>query len=364
MRLIHLLAVAALTLRATDAASQPQAKWINTTHSFGAFDEDMGSVTTYFKVVNTGDKPLSILSVRASCGCTSPTYSHKPVAPGDTGQVAVTYNPAGRPGKFDKKVRVETNTTPATTTLTIKGVVIGDRQTLRAHYPVDLGVLKLKNTVVQFGEVTKGRTKTAFLDGYNQSADTIRPSLTGLPPFVVADIAPKAVPPGEQVTFTFFYDSSKAKEQWGLSTSEVVLSPDKSSSQKKPVSLVAIVNEDFSKLTPEQREKAPKAAYSTATIDLGRISRDDKVHAELFIDNFGKEQLVIRRISCPDEFITVKCSKDKVKPGSRAKVDITVDADAIPASSSLVNSRLTIITNDPTRPSSPIRIVAELPITE
>lgn len=361
MRLAHILATAAIALGAAHAAAQPQAHWLNTTHSFGAFDEDMGSVTTYFKVVNTGDKPLSILSVRASCGCTSPSYSHKPVAPGDTGQVAVTYNPAGRPGKFNKKVRVETNANPATATLTIKGVVIGDRQTLRAHYPVDLGVLKLKNTVVQFGEVTKGRTKTAFLDGYNQSADTIRPSIAGLPPFVVADIAPKAVPPGEQVTFTFFYDSSKAKDQWGLSTSEIMLSPDRSASQKKPVSLVAIVNEDFSKLTPEQRENAPKAAYSTPTIDLGRINRDGKINAELFIDNFGKEPLVIRRISCPDEFITVKCGKNKIKPGGRARIDVTVDAAAIPSSAALVNSRLTVITNDPARPSAPIRIVAELP---
>ena len=28
-------------------------------------------------------------------------------------RVAVTYNPAGRPGKFDKKVKVETNADPA-----------------------------------------------------------------------------------------------------------------------------------------------------------------------------------------------------------------------------------------------------------
>lgn len=352
------MAAGLLIASTATALAQPKAQWLSTTHDFGAFDEDLGSVTTYFKVVNTGDKPLSILNVRASCGCTSPTYSHKPVASGDTGQVAVTYNPAGRPGKFDKKVRVETNADPSTATLTIRGVVIGDRQTLRAHYPVDLGVLKLKNTVVQFGEVTKGRTKTAFLDGYNQSKDTIRPSVSGLPPYVIVDVAPRAVPPGEQVTFTFFYDTSKAKDQWGLSTSEVMLSPDPTSSQIKPVSLVAIVNEDFSKLTPAQREKAPKAAYSTASIDLGRVKRGTVANAQLIIDNFGKENLLIRKISCPEEYVTVKTNKEKIGNGSQAKVSVTVDTREIKGD--IINTRLTVVTNDPSRPSAPIRIVGEL----
>lgn len=361
MKILHLLTLAAVTLSAgVGASAQPKAKWLDTTHSFGAFDEDLGNVTTYFKVVNTGDKPLNILSVRASCGCTSPSYSRKPVAPGDTGQVAVTYNPAGRPGKFDKKVKVETNADPAVTTLTIKGVVIGDRQTLRAHYPVEVGFLKLKNTVVQFGEVTKGRTKTAFLDGYNQSSDTIHPSISGLPPYIVADIAPRAVPPGEQVTFTLFFDSSKAKDQWGLSTSQATISPDPLSSLVKEVSLVAIVNEDFSKLTPQQREKAPKAAYSTSSIDLGRIQRGKVAHAELTVDNYGKSTLIIRRASCPEDYVKVKCGKEKINPGSQAKITVTVDTGKMPADAGLVNSRLSVITNDPSRPSSPIRIVGEL----
>jgi hypothetical protein len=340
------------------ATAQPQAQWLSTTHSFGAFDEDLGKVTTYFKVVNVGDKPLSLLSVRASCGCTTPTYSNKPIAPGDTGQVVVTYNPAGRPGKFDKKVKVETNASSVATVLTIKGVVIGDKHTLRSHYTVDLGVLKLKNSIVQVGEVTKGRVKTAFLDGYNQSSDTIRPTVSGLPEYVLVDVAPHAVPPGEQVTFTFFYDSSKAKNQWGLTNTEFYVKPDTKSTGVTPLSMVAIVNEDFSNLTSQQLEKAPKAAYSTASIDLGRIARGNTVKGELLINNYGKESLIIRRIVCLDDNIKVKCSKEKVSSGSQAKVTVSVDTSALP--DSIVNSRITVITNDPARPSVPIRIVGEL----
>lgn len=353
-----ILSAALIIFGANIATAQPQAQWLSTTHSFGAFDEDLGKVTTYFKVVNVGNKPLSLLSVRASCGCTTPTYSNKPIAPGDTGQVVVTYNPAGRPGKFDKKIKVETNSSGVPMVLTIKGVVIGDKHTLRSHYPVDLGVLKLKNSIVQVGEVTKGHVKTAFLDGYNQSSDTISPIVSGLPKYVLVDITPRQVPPGEQVTFSFFYDTSKAKDQWGLTNTEFYIKPDTKSTGITPLSMVAIVNEDFSNLTSEQLEKAPKAAYSTASIDLGRINRGTVAKGELLINNFGKEPLIIRRIVYLDDNIKLKCSKEKVSTGSQAKVTVSVDTSALP--DSMVNSRITVITNDPARPSVPIRIVGEL----
>ena len=198
--------------------------------------------------------------------------------------------------------------------------MIGDRQTLRAHYPVEVGFLKLKNTVVQFGEVTKGRTKTAFLDGYNQSSDTIHPSISGLPPYIVADIAPRAVPPGEQVTFTLFFDSSKAKDQWGLSTSQATISPDPLSSLVKEVSLVAIVNEDFSKLTPQQREKRQRPPTPHRQSTLAEYSAEKWHTPNSLSTTIGKSPLIIRRASCPEDFVKVKCGKEKSIPAHRLRL--------------------------------------------
>ena len=123
---------------------------------------------------------------------------------------------------------------------------------------------------------------------------------------------------------------------------------------------MAIVNEDFSKLTPQQREKAPKAAYSTSSIDLGRIQRGKVAHAELTVDNYGKSPLIIRRASCPEDFVKVKCGKEKSIPAHRLRLQSPSTPAKMPADSGLVNSRLSVITNDPSRPSSPIRIVGEL----
>lgn len=95
----------------------------NVEHDFGTIKESAGSVTHTFVVKNTGDAPLVITRVVASCGCTTPVFSKEPIAPGQTSKIEVTYNPAGRPGQFVKTVAVYSNGKDGTFTLRIKGVV-------------------------------------------------------------------------------------------------------------------------------------------------------------------------------------------------------------------------------------------------
>lgn len=338
--------------------AQPQARWLQNVHDFGAFDEDMGPVTSTFELVNTGTEPLVIIAARATCGCTVPNYTKDPIAPGDTAKVNVTYNPAGRPGKFDKRVKIETNATPAQSIITIKGVVIGTNQTLRAHYPIEVGKLKLRNTTVPFGELFKGRTKTAFLDGYNQSEDSIRPRIVGLPEHVEVNIAPKVVPPGEQMTFTFFYNSGK-KDDWGLTTDEIMVYGNPDATEGQQISLIAILNEDFSKLTPKQQSDAPRIAVSESSIDLGRIKPGSKHKAVLNIENYGNDPLLIRKISCSNPEISFKINKDKIKHGQNAKLTIDIDTSKAEENASILNAKIIIITNDPQRSQSSVRIVGE-----
>lgn len=78
-------------------------------HSFGIIHENGGPVSYEFKFKNTGDAPLVIISANASCGCTRPSYPQAPIKPGKTGTIKVTYLPKGRPGEFNKTVKVRTN---------------------------------------------------------------------------------------------------------------------------------------------------------------------------------------------------------------------------------------------------------------
>lgn len=62
----------------------------------------------FFTVKNTGDKPLILNEVKASCGCTTPEFSKDPILPGKTAQIKVGYN-TGIKGSFNRVIEVFSN---------------------------------------------------------------------------------------------------------------------------------------------------------------------------------------------------------------------------------------------------------------
>jgi len=58
-----------------------------------------------FTMTNTGELPVLITNVKASCGCTKVKYPKQPVQPGESVSLKVTYN-AAKKGKFYKTVSV------------------------------------------------------------------------------------------------------------------------------------------------------------------------------------------------------------------------------------------------------------------
>lgn len=102
------------------------------TISFDKTTYDYGTVKTgadghrMFTVKNTGDKPLIISKVQASCGCTTPEWSQDPIMPGKTAQIKVGYNTT-IVGPFTKIIEVFSNDTESSrSVITIKGTVDGN----------------------------------------------------------------------------------------------------------------------------------------------------------------------------------------------------------------------------------------------
>lgn len=76
-----------------------------------------------FTFKNTGNKPLILSNVRASCGCTVPEWDKNPILPGKTGKLKVGYN-TKIAGPFTKTIEVYSNDPKkGRTTLFIKGNV-------------------------------------------------------------------------------------------------------------------------------------------------------------------------------------------------------------------------------------------------
>lgn len=105
-------------------AQKPVITFEETAYDFGKVPEEGGKVSHVFNFTNSGDAALVITNVKASCGCTTPSWPKEPVEPGKTSSITVTYNPLGRPGSFTKTVTITANTEPEQQIVKITGEVL------------------------------------------------------------------------------------------------------------------------------------------------------------------------------------------------------------------------------------------------
>lgn len=97
-------------------------------------------VTHIFEFTNTGNVPLALDNVQASCGCTTPIWNKDTVAVGKTAVIKVGYN-AENEGPFTKPVTITYNGTQ-TKQIIIKGEVW---KTPLTSAPLNTALNNLKN---------------------------------------------------------------------------------------------------------------------------------------------------------------------------------------------------------------------------
>lgn len=348
---LHKILLFALSLVPLYVAAEVQ--WIETEHDFGAFGEDMGKVRHIFRFVNTDASPVTIVAARPSCGCTAPEFSRRPVEPGDTGAIALFYNPAGRPGRFSKYVGVEMSNGQKTK-LYVKGSVIGSAPSVARNYPVDLGMgLKMARPSVMFGQIAKGHTRAVSIDIYNRSEMPLHPSAS-CPPYISAIFEPATVAPGEQGTVMFTFDAGREKE-YGLVSDTLLISADPLSSFLYQMPVMAVVNEDFGSLTPEQLDKAPVPTLEMQSIDFGAIKGDKKIKRICTVRNTGGSKMIVRRLYTADEGVSLSIDKKTIAPGKTATITVVVYPRRVKGD--ILNARATLITNSPSAPTVAVRLV-------
>lgn len=334
--------------------AQPEVLWLSTTIDFGAFREDAGSVTAVFRGVNTGDKDLVVIDARANCGCTRPTYSTDPVAPGDTLIIHATYNPQGRPGRFSKNIYIDTNSTNKRSKLQIKGVVIGAPASIAARYPVMMGPVQMVRAAVPIGCVDKGHTKSVFENGYNHTDRTLHPEIKDVPEWLKIKTVPDSLPPGEQFNLAIFVDPDKTP-LYGIVSDTITIIPDRDNpTDKFSLPVIADIREDFARLSVSQLANSPIARFDTTRFDMGKTTAMSMT-ARFTLHNDGKSPLIIRRLYSADPTICVSADKTSVNPGKTSVITVTAPLSA----NKPFSARIQAILNDPAAPIHNLRITAE-----
>ena len=341
--------------------AQPVASWNETIHDFGTFHESAGKQSCRFVVTNAGDSTMVITQVKSTCGCTVVSHPTNPIAPGASDGIDVTFTPTGRPGPFEKDVWVYTNTTPNRTRLVIKGTVVGSPESVSRYFPVEAGDLQFTNLVMAAGEVKKGLLRNSSITAYNSGTDTLVITFDNNTSHITPHAVPDTVAPGGISTMTFFFDTMRTPV-WGINDDDLAIIATPLHSDKAPIradaNIVVNVVEDFSQMTDEDRAKAPVCEVTTDKLVLSNLRHGEIAETSFAIKNTGKNNLIVRRVMSTDKAITIKCDKTLLKPGKETIVNIKVNPDKV--GTNVLNSQLSIITNDPANPRIEVRVVGEV----
>ena len=339
--------------------SNAQIEWIDTTYNFGTIQEELGKQYGKIRFVNKSSESTIINKVKTTCGCTVADYPKDEILPGDTAIINFSFNPEGRLGKFEKAIKIYYGVNNELQIIKIKGRIIGKSSTLKNQYPIDEGALRLTANSIIVGDVVKGSSRHNFIHAYNQSNDTIFVSLKNVPEAVSAGISDKMIVPGDIMTISMYYNSIK-EDNLGLNIYRFeIVASQKGVEQQIPIELTANIKEKTKQLTPEEMKNAPMIFVNSNIIDLGNITREDKViNASIQLRNEGESELIIKRIYSVDKSITIKRMPTKLSAGDKNNVDIEINTLLIPDGT--FNIRLEIISNDPLHQTSMVRIVGQI----
>ncbi len=325
-------------------------------YDFGKIAEEKGPVTHEFSFTNTGAQPLIIQNVRASCGCTAPDWTKDPVLPGKKGVVKATFDPKGRPGPFNKSITVSSNAENSTVVLTIKGEVIPKPRTIEDDYPMQIGSIRLKTNHLAFIKVFNNQIKTDSIPVVNTSSETVKLTFTNIPAHLSVKAVPAELKPNQKGRIEVTYDGNKQKD-WGFVMDRIDLLINGKADPNNRISISATIEEDFSKLTPEQRANAPKASFNTNEFNFGTINEGEKREFDFVLTNNGKSDLIIRKVKASCGCTAVTPTETVIKPGKSTNVKTIFDSTGKPGKQ---NKTITVITNDPENSTITLRVTGDV----
>lgn len=332
-------------------------KFVEYTWNFGDVKEDGGSVSHKFVFTNTSSRPVVVLDVSASCGCTSPSFSRKPVMPGAKGEIDVAFDPINRPGHFSKGVVVKLADNERVT-LNVEGNVIPRERSVEELYPFEIGSgLRLDLNFHAFSYLGRGESAETTIVIYNTSSSDatleLRPRLQS---GMLAVEAPKRVAAQSLAKIVLRYFIPEQSNRYGMldDAFDVYVNGKKS---KTLISTHAIAVDKFDPVVDDM--SAPSCELSKNFIKFGETKQGAKVtDATVELINDSEAELVIRAVEWKSK--AMGCSLkagDRLKAGEKRKVEISFDSAKSDGYGVWVE-RLSIITNSPLRPMITLRVTA------
>lgn len=324
--------------------------------NFGDIAEDGGAVSHVFTFTNISSSPVVVLDVSASCGCTSPSFSRKPVMPQQKGEITVSFDPINRPGHFSKGVVVRLSSNERIS-LKVEGRVNPRQRSVEELYPFEIGDgLRLDSNFHAFSYVGRGEQAKATIVVYNTSDKDARLALRPTKQSGLLRVeTPRVVRAQELNKIVLTYDIGADSKRYGMLDDVFAVSVNGVESRTL-ISTHAIAVDKFDAAVDDMT--VPSCELSKNFIKFGSVKRGQRVeNSEIEIINDSEAELIIRAVEwkCKELGCSLKAG-DVLKAGERRRVKLSLDSSA--CEYGVWVDRVSIITNAPERPMLSVRVTA------
>ncbi len=200
--------------------SGPKISAAKPNHDFGNIDANT-IVSHEFEILNSGDGELVIEKVRASCGCTAADPGKNILQPGESTNIKIEFNSAGRSGRQLKYVYVFSNDkSNPQVRLSFTANISSEEQPLKTTTPGPR--LSLSTKQYNFGKVAEGAPAvfSVLLKNIGQKELVIK-EVKSSSEFISAVLQSETVKPGANTHLKIQIDTKSKK---GVYTRTLTLS--------------------------------------------------------------------------------------------------------------------------------------------
>ncbi|MFC1732677.1 DUF1573 domain-containing protein [candidate division KSB1 bacterium] len=216
-------------------------------------------------------------------------------------------------------------------------------QSIEKRFPFKIGNLRLKYNYITFNQIKNTEIVTDTLEIYNEWDYPMKIGFVNVPDFMTCFAQPETLKSKEEGILIVTMNATK-RNDYGFLYNRLTINTNDSVNKQKGLNVSVYIKEDFSHLTPDQLQNAPKVVLNSERFNFGTVKDGDMVKYSFIISNEGNEDLIIRKTKASCGCTASKPEKTLLKKGETSKINITFNTTNRPGKQ---HKTVTVITNDP-----------------
>lgn len=287
---------------------------------FGTAAEDGGPIGHTFTVENRGKHPVVILDIATSCGCTKPRFTRRPLLPGGSDKIEVSFNPAGMSGMVERTLTLYGERQQVIGRLVVRGKITPRKRTVEERYLIDLGQgLRLADNFLTLGELRHNELREIRIGVVNTASEERRLAFVpqGENPYCHIE-APEWLAAGEEGELIVQVEvpaSSHLYGTWQMGYRILI--------DGEPIRIPLTLNALLVDASPRG---GGCARIEEMNIHVGDVQRDKGPHCgELVIHNDGRTPLTVRTILLEDGMSSSLRGGEVIPAGGVLRAEVWID---------------------------------------